>query len=310
MGCTMQDESACVPIEVYIIMGLSGAGKSTALQVFEDLGYFAVDGLPVSLVCDMVFMMQHESMCHFRGIVLGISAHNEQLAGDMNAVLQKLRKHSAQPHVIFLETDETELLRRYATTRRPHPLERGGLGLEGALASERKHLRAIRSMADIVLDTTTFSIHDLRRALQQHYGPQNKTHSVDFLRPMKINIVSFGFKYGVPKEADMLLDVRFLPNPYFDLELRSLSGKNAEIDTYVFQNNLEQAFSEQLLDFILFTMSLMEAEGRYRVTVAIGCTGGRHRSVATAERVFKALKQAGYAVSVEHKHMSLDKAHM
>ncbi len=300
----MQDVATHAPLEAHIITGLSGAGKSTALHVFEDLGYFTVDGLPVSMVHQMVTMMHHDSMRNFRGIALSISLHSDGLAEEVSAVIQKLCKQNIQTHVLFLESTETELLRRYATTRRPHPLEQNGLGLEGALISERQHLVSIRNMADLVLDTSTFSIHDLRRVLQQQYGAQKQDQ--ESLRPLKVNVISFGFKYGVPKEADVVFDVRFLPNPHFEPELRPFCGKDASIDEYVFKGNLEQVFLEKLLDFMLFTLGLMEAEGRYRVTLAIGCTGGRHRSVATVERLFKALKQAGYAVSAEHRHMSLD----
>ncbi len=300
----MQNVAAHAPLEAYIVTGLSGAGKSTALHVFEDLGYFTVDGLPVSLVHQMVTMMRHDSMRNFRGIALSISLHSASLAEEVSAVVQKLCAQNIQTHVLFLESTEAELLRRYATTRRPHPLEQNGLGLEGALISERQHLVSIRNMADLVLDTSSFSIHDLRRVLQQHYGSQRQDH--ESLRPLKVNIISFGFKYGVPKEADVLFDVRFLPNPHFEPELRPFSGKDASIDEYVFKGKLEQVFLDKLLDFMLFTLGLMEAEGRYRVTLAIGCTGGRHRSVATVERLFKALRQAGYAVSAEHRHMSLD----
>ncbi len=302
----MQEDATRVPVEAYVITGLSGAGKSTALQVFEDLGYFTIDGLPASLMCDMVLMMRHASMSHFRGIALGLSLHGSNLAENVSAVIQKLCEQGIHAHVVFLEASESELLRRYATTRRPHPRERSGMGLETALISEKEQLAPIRHMADMVLDTSTYSIHDLRRVLQQHYGQLGKSKDLFFLRPLKVHILSFGFKYGVPKEADILFDVRFLPNPYFEDELRPLSGKDAAIDAYVFQNNLEQTFSDKLLAFMLFTLGLMEAEGRYRVTLAIGCTGGRHRSVATVERLYKALKQAGYAVSVEHRHMTLD----
>ncbi len=304
---------AKAPVAAYIVTGLSGAGKSTALQVFEDLGYFTVDGLPVSLAHEMVSMMQHESMHRFRGIALGISLYNDSLAEEVSTAIEKMCAQGVQPHFLFLEASEAELLRRYATTRRPHPLEQGaklgeqrGIGLEGALISERRNLVPIRDMADVVLDTSSYSIHDLRRVIQQHYGPQGHNEKKEYLRPLKVNIISFGFKYGVPKEADVLLDVRFLPNPHFDLELRPLSGKDLVIDQYIFKNNLEQVFLEKFLSFMLFTLGLMEAEGRYRVTLAIGCTGGRHRSVATVERLYKALKQAGYAVSLEHRHMSFD----
>ena len=293
-------------IECYIVTGLSGAGKSTAVQVFEDLGYFTVEGLPVSLVPEMVRMMLHPSMQSFRGIVLGISLHNESLTEDVNSIVQKLCVHGIHLHCIFLEASETELLRRYATTRRPHPLEQSGIGLADALLLERENLARLRQMADMVLDTTEYSMHDLRRTLQKLYAYQGKSQSRVFLRPLKVHVISFGFKYGVPKEADMIFDVRFLPNPHFDKELRPFNGQDKRIDEYVYKGNLEQVFFQKLADFLLFVLGLMEAEGRYRVTLAVGCTGGKHRSVATVERLYKAIMQAGYAVSSEHRHMALD----
>ncbi len=293
-----------IPIKALIAAGLSGAGKSTALQVFEDLGYFTVEGLPTSLVYEMITMMRHDSMRHFKGIALGISLHTAQSTEDLHTALRMLCLQDVNTQIIFLEADEGELLRRYATTRRPHPLEGDGIGLEKALQKEYTKLEDVRKMANLVLDTTKFSIHDLRRALQQHYGKEGSGQ--DSLRPTKVNIISFGFKYGVPKEADMVFDVRFLPNPHFDVALRPLSGKDAAIDAYVYGTNLEQMFFSKFREFILFILGLMEAEGRFRLTLAIGCTGGRHRSVATTERLYKAIQQAGYVTSLEHRHMTLD----
>ncbi len=298
------EDAKHTPIKTFVVTGLSGAGKSTALQVFEDLGYFTVDGLPLSLVYEMVIMMRHDSMSHFKGIALGISLHSENLSEDLDTVMPMLALQNVQTQIVFLEADESELLRRYATTRRPHPLESKNMGLESALKAERLKLKYLRHMADLVLDSTTFSIHDLRRTLQQHYGKEGIGQ--DTLRPMKVHIISFGFKYGVPKEADMIFDVRFLPNPHFDEDLRPLSGKDSAVEAYVYGNNLEQVFFTKFRDFILFTLSLMEAEGRFRLTLAIGCTGGRHRSVVTAERIFKAIQQVGYVTALEHRHMALD----
>ncbi len=292
------------PLKAYIITGLSGAGKSTALQVFEDLGYFTVDGLPIALIQEMVELMQRESMQHFQGIALGISLHSSTLAEDMSHVMQSICTQNIEPCIIYLESQEAELMRRYATTRRPHPLERSGIGLESAIESEKRHLMPLKRMADMVIDTSQFSIHDLRRALQERWGGTGKS-----LHKLKINIVSFGFKYGIPKEADFVFDLRFLPNPYFDAELRPLSGKDAVIADYVFGKAPEQKFLKKFVEFMLQTIELIESEGRYRLTLAIGCTGGRHRSVAAAEHLRKVIKQAGYATALEHRHLALFEAH-
>ncbi len=287
-------------LKTFIITGLSGAGKSTALQVFEDLGYFTVDGLPISMVLEMVKLMQRDSMRHFEGIALGISLHNPNLAEEMQYVMRDIYTLNAKPCLVFLESQNTELMRCYATTRRPHPLEREGMGLELALESERNTLKPIRKMADMIIDTSQFSIHDLRRSLQERWGHAGKEQ-----HRLKVNIISFGFKYGVPKEADFVFDLRFLPNPYFDLSLRHLSGQDTEIADFVYAKPKEQEFLQKFVDFILFTLGLIEHEGRYRLSIAIGCTGGRHRSVATSEHLCKVIKQSGYAASLEHRHLTL-----
>ncbi len=296
-------------MQAFMVTGLSGAGISTALQVFEDLGYFTIDGLPVSLMYEMVTMMRHDSMQHFRGIAFGIALHDRNPVDNISAVVQMLQLQNVSTHILFLEADFTELLRRYATTRRPHPLEHTGIGLEHALKKECQSLTALRGMADFVIDTTDNSIHDLRRKLQQQFGKCVAGDESLPVRPLKVNLISFGFKYGVPKEADMVLDVRFLPNPHFDPILRPLSGMDERIDAFIYNNKLEQVFCEKLFDFLVFTLGLMEAEGRYRLSLALGCTGGRHRSVATVQRLHKVLTQNGYAVSVEHRHMALDVQH-
>ncbi len=296
-------------LNVIIVVGLSGAGKSTALQVFEDLGYFPVDGLPISLLPHVCTMMLHDSMKHFKGIALGISIHSTRMEGahsaDITSALAQVRAQQMNPCLIFLESEETELLRRYTTTRRPHPLERARLTLPQALLREKRLLAPVRNMAKYIFDTTSFSIHDLRRVIQQQWGQAEGTN----VRTLKVNLLSFGFKYGAPKEADMLFDVRFLPNPYFETQLRPLSGQNKAIVDYIFAHDKEQAFLQKITDFLLFSLPLVEGEGRYRITLAIGCTGGRHRSVATAEHVGKAIQQAGYTLSLEHRHMTLAETH-
>ncbi len=293
------------PMQAFMVTGLSGAGISTALHVFEDLGFFTVDGLPASLMYEMVTMMRHDCMQHFRGIAFGIALQDRNPVDSMSTAVQMLQLQNVSTHILFFEATETELLRRYATTRRPHPLERMGVGLEHALRQERQSLMALRTLADFVFNTTDDSIHDLRRKLQQQFG-KNACENCGSMHPLKVNVISFGFKYGVPKEADIVLDVRFLPNPHFVMALRPFSGLDEQVDSFVYKGEPEQKFYNKLLDFLSFTLELMGNEGRYRVTLALGCTGGRHRSVATAQRVQKMLSQSGYAVTVEHRHMALD----
>lgn len=285
---------------VCIVTGLSGAGKSVALRVFEDLGYFTVDGLPASLTPEMVGMMRRPSMEHFRGIALGMDFRQNDFLRQLNAALLALAEEGVRAQLLFVEAHTSTLLRRYAATRRPHPLERGGFGLEAAIAAERERLRPLREMADFVVDTSRLSIHDLRRIIQKRWtrGPEN-------LHPLRVNLLSFGFKYGVPAEADFVFDMRFLANPYFEESLREKSGKDKAVADYVFAAPAAVEFRNKLTDLVLYMLPLMETEGRYRVTLAVGCTGGRHRSVAMAEYLRRVLRQSGYAVAMEHRHLEL-----
>ncbi len=287
-------------MQVCIVTGLSGAGKSTALQVFEDLRYFTVDGLPASLAPEMAGMMERPSMSHFQGIALGMDMRQSNFLDEINDALSVMVAKGIRPLLLFLEADTQELMRRYATTRRPHPLEREGMGLEAALAAERNRLRLLREMADLVIDTSRFSIHDLRRSIQKRWSGHKEK-----VREIRGTVSAFGCKYGVPREADMVFDLRFLPNPYFVEGLRPLCGKDKTVSDYVFASPSAVEFRDKLLDLLLFMLPLMEAEGRYRVTIAVGCTGGRHRSVAMAEELSQALRQADYPASLEHRHLEL-----
>ena len=299
-GPVIETAAAGPPVAVCIVTGLSGAGKSTALKVFEDMGHFVVDGLPASLAPEMVDMMSRPSMSHFKGIALGMDLRQSNFLDEINDALSDLAVVNIRPMLLFMECDAQELIRRYATTRRPHPLEREGMGLEASLLSERNSLSPLREMADLVIDTSRFSIHDLRRAIQKRWSDSKSK-----LRAIMVNVISFGFKYGVPREADFVFDLRFLTNPYFVEALRPMCGKDREVAQYVFEQPHAREFCVKLIDLLLFILPLMETEGRYRVTIAVGCTGGRHRSVAMAEEVTQALRQADYPVTLEHRHLEL-----
>ena len=290
-------ESSTCP--VYIVTGLSGAGKTTALRVFEDRQFFTVDGLPASLANEMIGMMSRPSMAHFHGIALGMDIRQNAFREELGRALDVLAKQGIRPTLLFITADPAILIRRYAQTRRPHPLEKEGLGLEASILAEKKRLLPLQEQADLVIDTSNYSIHDLRREILQHcdQGAERKA--------LRINIISFGFKYGVPKEADLVFDLRFLKNPYFVESLRPLSGKDVPVKEYVFANPVAEAFKAKLIDFCSFVLKQMEKEGRYRVSIALGCTGGRHRSVAFAEELAQVLRQADYSTSLEHRHLEL-----
>lgn len=286
-------------ISVVVVTGLSGSGKSTALNVFEDLGYFCVDGLPADMLPRIVELFLGKDSRH-RGLALGMDLRQHDFLDHWDQVLQELSARGVYVRVLFVEAKPATLLRRYATTRRPHPLEGGDLGLEQAMVKERAMLAPLRKDAELVLDTSEFSIHDLRHRIQERFDAKNFVG-----QGMRVHVISFGFKYGVPAEADLVFDLRFLPNPYFVSELRPLSGKDAAVAEYVFKDEQSRVFRQKLTDFLLYILPQYAAEGRYRITLAIGCTGGRHRSVAMSELLSAAFRDSGFSVTLEHRHFDL-----
>jgi UPF0042 nucleotide-binding protein len=285
-------------IQIVILTGLSGSGKSTALRVFEDLGFFCVDGLPVSLAPKLMALFDEKGGQSYKGLALGMDVRQADLDTQWEETLDAVRTKQPLAQVIFFEAETQEIIRRYATTRRPHPLENDGRGLEQAVTAERERLKVLRETADMVVDTTHFTIHDLRRKLQEKWA---SIHTA--LGALKVHVMSFGFKYGPPAEADMIFDLRFLPNPYFDPELRELTGKNGPVRDFVLATDPGREFLRRLREFLLYLLPLFVREGRFRLTLAFGCTGGRHRSVAVAEAIFDTLSKAGYNISLEHRHI-------
>lgn len=291
-------DNAARDLTIVILTGLSGSGKSTGLRVFEDLGFFCVDGLPVSLVPKLMNLFDEKGSQRYKGLALGMDVRQADLDTDWGETLARIKVKDIAPQIIFFEADTGEIIRRYATTRRPHPLESDERGLEQAVLEERERMRPLREAADMVLDTTHFTIHDLRRKLQEKWASIRPTTGT-----LKVHVMSFGFKYGPPSEADMIFDLRFLPNPYFDKELRERTGKEAAVRDYVLAEDPGREFIERLNAFLKYLLPLYAKEGRYRLTLAFGCTGGRHRSVAVAESVFDTLSKAGYNISLEHRHI-------
>lgn len=285
---------------IVIISGLSGSGKSTALAVFEDLGFFTVDGLPAVFVPQMVGIIAQEDMSRYNGVALGMDLRQHDFNREYEQALETLRAMGFNPHILFFEAKTDVLLKRYATTRRPHPLEKEGLGLEQALEMERHQLRHLRKTADLVVDTSGYSIHDLRRVIQEKWKVVSR-----LVKSLRVHLITFGFKYGTPSEADMVFDLRFLPNPYFIPDLKPLSGLDAPVAQYVLDSDPGREYLCRLTDFLSYVLDQNEAEGRFRLTIAIGCTGGRHRSVALAEAFAQALRRKGYSLTLEHRHLDL-----
>ena len=291
-----------VSFPLIIVGGLSGAGKSTVLHVFEDMGYFTVDGLPADLVSDMLNVLNQDSLARYKGLVMGVDTREPGYFNLLHRELVKIEPEGLTPFILFIEASPEALMLRYATTRRPHPLEREGFSLEQAMLEEKQRLASMRDTADLVLDTSSYTIHDLRRAIQNKWS---NLQAQEGLRLLRVNLISFGFKYGLPAEAEMAFDLRFLPNPYFVSELKELTGRSAKVADYVLGSKEGGKFYSKLETFLFDILPMYEAEGRFRVSVAIGCTGGKHRSVAFAEALNNALIKAGYLVTLEHRHMAL-----
>ena len=247
-------------------------------------------------IANLVF----ENDTKYRGLALGMDLRQLEFVEGWAQALDDFSELGIVPEVLFLEAKKNELVRRYATTRRLHPLESTDLGLEKALEKEKELLAPVRSAAALVLDTTDYSIHDLRRVIQTKWSALEKAG-----RGMRVHIIAFGFKYGVPSEADLVFDLRFLPNPYFDKALRPLSGLDSAISDFVLGSEVGAEFNARFQDFLSYVLPLYADEGRYRITLAVGCTGGRHRSVSVAESLLATLKKKGYSVSIEHRHMEL-----
>jgi UPF0042 nucleotide-binding protein len=268
---------------VVVVSGLSGAGKSQALHALEDLGFFCVDNLPTLLVPQAVALCERGGMTR---VALGIDVRVRAFLGEVGNVLQLIEAGGERDlHVLFLDATDETLLRRFSETRRPHPLAaEGPAAPEGALAVldgvrvERERLAPLRASATRIIDTTNMSVHDLRRVLIAHLGPASGGAP-----RMVTRIVSFGFKYGAPVDADVVLDVRFLDNPYFVPELKALSGLDEPVSHHVLSSPEAAEFLKRFSALLEYVMPRYEREGKSYLTIAIGCTGGRHRSVAIAE---------------------------
>ncbi len=284
---------------VIVVTGLSGAGKSTALKVFEDIGFFCVDGLPASMLPKLVTLFSGRDAQH-RGLALGMDLRQLDFTSEWDKAAADLKAQGFRVQILYLDCRLDTLMRRYATTRRLHPLESSDLGLEQALEAEKKLLTSMRSAAGLVIDTTEYSIHDLRRTIQEKWSVLEESSGA-----LRVHVVSFGFKHGIPIDCDLLFDMRFLPNPHFEKHLQPLSGQDQVVADYVLSSDVGRLYKKRFLDFLCYLLPLYAHEGRYRVTIGIGCTGGRHRSVAVSELVALTLKERNYTVTLEHRHMEL-----
>lgn len=261
---------------IIVVTGLSGAGRSTALRVLEDAGFFCVDNLPPGLASALIGLVDREGKLERIG--LGIDVRTGAFLSGAEETLSELEELGHRVQVIFLDCADDVLVRRFSETRRPHALSRSG-DLHGAIGRERERLSGLRARADVVVDTTDYSVHDLRRRLIEYIGR-------DLDRPsMIVRLLSFGFKYGVPVDADLVFDLRFLPNPHFVDALRPKTGMDPDVSTYVMNAPETQELLGHLRPLLDYVIPQYAREGKAYLTVAVGCTGGRHRSVAMAEEL-------------------------
>jgi UPF0042 nucleotide-binding protein len=269
-------------LRLVVVTGLSGSGKSTAIKVLEDLGFYCIDNLPVALIPRLVELWE-TSREEVRRVALGLDVRERHFLDEFPRVFDELRERGVRLEVLYLEASDDVLVRRFSETRRPHPAASGG-GLEEGIRRERERLRGLREVADRILDTSALTVHELRDT-----------------DTMTIALVSFGYKYGLPTDADIALDCRFLPNPFFVEELRHRTGTDAAVADYVLQRPETQEFLERVVDLLEFTLPRYRREGKSYLTIALGCTGGRHRSIVLVDELRRRLETRGHRVQIRHR---------
>jgi UPF0042 nucleotide-binding protein len=283
-------------ISFVILTGLSGAGKSKTVGIMEDLGYFCIDNLPPYLIFDFL-KISEKTEGKINKICAVIDVRSKEFLDVLPSIIEKLKKDkSLSVKLVFLEASTESLVRRFSETRRRHPVE-AGISLEEKINEEKKTLLEIKEMADVVIDTTNFEMRDLKKQIISilSYPEAEGT---------KVFLVTFGYKYGVPLQADIVIDVRFIPNPFYKEDLSGLNGLSDEIKNYVLSFDETKVFLSKFEDFLLFLIPYYIREGKSYLTIALGCTGGKHRSVAIGEFLYDFLNKNGFTVSVEHRDVT------
>jgi RNase adapter protein RapZ len=279
------------PAELVIITGMSGSGKASVLKAFEDLGYYCVDNLPVQLIPQFAELAVQSSEIRLTALVVDVREGSK--LEDLPGILKFVRR-MIPTKVVFLEASDEVLLRRFSETRRPHPLGMDS-SVKTALKEERRHLSRIRRLADFVIDTSKFNVHELRAHIKERFHEQSAEKSI------LISCVSFGFRQGVPEDSDLVFDVRFLPNPHFVPEFRPLTGRDHRVVKYIRSFPQTREFISRISDLLVYLIPHYIHEGKSYLTIAFGCTGGQHRSVMIAEEVGKRLRRSDYRVKVVHR---------
>lgn len=283
--------SVSVRPQVLVVTGMSGAGRSTAAKVLEDLEYTVIDNIPPQLIPQVID--HHQVIERRRRIAVVVDSRGGVSTGTIREVIDGLEQQGVQTLVLFLDAEDAAIIRRYEENRRPHPLRSGSL--TDAIAAERRLLAELRDDADIVVDTTDLNVHQLRDRITDEFA------EADTARPMRVSVTSFGYKHGIPRETDFLLDVRFLPNPHWLPELRPFRGTDAPVAEYVLGNEDAIAFLTQIGGLLDFLIPRFQAEGKSYLSIGIGCTGGHHRSVAIAEEIGRRLRAEGIDAIVRHR---------
>ena len=284
-------------IKIIIITGLSGSGKTTAINALEDAGFFCIDNLPVVLLPKFL-ELRTETGSEITKLAVVMDLREREFIERYPEIFAKLREQDYLLEILFLEASTEALLRRYSQTRRKHPLS-AEKNLLAGIEAERKELRDLREVADLVIDTSNYNVHELKEIILNH-----ALKAVPAKR-MKIYLLSFGFKYGIPHDADLVIDVRCLPNPYFVQELKNLDGTSPDVKEYMDRWEETHIFLKKYLDLLTFLIPLYEKEGKSSLTIAIGCTAGRHRSVSIAETVFQELGKTTNFITLTHRDVEL-----
>jgi len=280
--------------EIVIITGMSGAGRSTAAKSLEDLDWFVADNLPPDLLPTMLDLARRAQGAVPR-IAAVVDVRSRAFSTDLKSVVGDLEARGTRPYVVFLEASDDTLVRRFESVRRPHPLQEGGRVVDG-IAAERELLQGVRGEADLVLDSSRLNVHELRARMRDTFGGDSDT-------ALRVNVVSFGFKYGLPVDADMVADCRFLPNPHWVPELAPLTGQDDEVKEYVLGQSGAAEFLDSYVPAVRVTLEGYQREGKHFVMLAVGCTGGKHRSVVMAEQIATRLIGSGATVRVVHRDL-------
>lgn len=284
-----------------IVTGMSGGGKSTAMKMLEDAGFYCADNIPVALIDKFVELITMPNST-IQNVALGLDVRAAQSFDDVNQAVARLRKSKYSFELLFLEASDQVLLKRYKETRRIHPLSTDGDLMKG-ITQERALLANIREQADYVIDTTNLLTRELKAELDRIFVNNEKYNS------LMVNVISFGFKHGIPQDADLVFDVRFLPNPFYIDEMKPKTGLDKEVHDYVMSFQEAHQFLDKLTDMITFLIPNYVKEGKNQLVVAIGCTGGKHRSVTLANKLYERLqKQSDYGVRLEHRDIGKDAA--